>query len=241
MLWIGASDHHLGFPGTVSLSMKVYTTVSIDLLESLINGGFRKIFLLNAHAGNVVPGETALYDVNLRYHDALPDLWLTFASWFDLAREAVAGLEGMTQRNVVHACEWETSVMLRAHGDLVQRKAISTTRTPFKSAFYSPDFTGSSSRQRDAHDRSALTGRRARTARSCHRGQRRTHHRHRLCRSGHICARVRNLESTQATRCDRKAEALMLPASIRHLIRARSVPQAARCAEAHWSRCCAAR
>lgn len=143
-LWIGASDHHLDFAGTVSLSMEVYTKALIDLVESLISAGFRKIFLLNSHAGNIVPAGTALYEVNLRYHEELPDLWLTFASWFDLAREQVAGLDGMTQQNVLHACEWETSVILRAHGDLVQRKTVKTARTPFKSDFYSPDQSGRS-------------------------------------------------------------------------------------------------
>jgi creatinine amidohydrolase len=144
MLWIGASDHHLGFPGTVSLSMEVYTKTLIDLVESLIGAGFRRIFLLNSHAGNIVPAGTALYEVNLRYHEELPDLWLTFSSWFDLAREEVAGIEGMQQKNVLHACEWETSVILRAHGDLVQRKSVKTARTPFKSDFYSPDQSGRS-------------------------------------------------------------------------------------------------
>jgi creatinine amidohydrolase len=144
MLWIGASDHHLGFPGTVSLSMEVYTKALIDLVECLIGAGFRKIFLLNSHAGNVVPASSALYEVNLRYHEELPDLWLTFCSWFDLAREQVAGLDGMVQGSVLHACEWETSVMMRAHGDLVHTKKIMTTRTPFKSDFFSPDHSGRS-------------------------------------------------------------------------------------------------
>ena len=144
MLYIGASDHHLGFPGTISLSMEVYTKALIDLVESLIGAGFRKIFLLNSHAGNIVPAGTALYEVNLRYHEEVPDMWLTFASWFDLAREQVAVLEGMEQQNVLHACEWETSIILRSHGDLVQRKNVKTARTPFKSDFYSPDQSGRS-------------------------------------------------------------------------------------------------
>jgi creatinine amidohydrolase len=142
MLWIGASDHHLAFPGTVSLSMETYTKTISDLVESVINAGFRRIFVLNSHAGNVTPASTALYDVNMRYHEDLPDLWLTFASWFDLARAEVAALDGITQDSVVHACEWETSVMMAAHPELVVRKAITGTTTLFKSAFYSPDFSG---------------------------------------------------------------------------------------------------
>jgi creatinine amidohydrolase len=142
MLWVGASDHHLAFPGTVSLSMDTYTKTIIDIVESVIGAGFRRIFLLNSHAGNVTPASAALYEVNMRYHDTLPDLWLTFSSWFDIACAEVAALDGIVQDSVVHACEWETSVMLAAHPELVVRKAITGTRTLFKSAFYSPDFSG---------------------------------------------------------------------------------------------------
>src|SRR3978361_367235 len=48
MLWIGASYHHRTFPGTVSISNDVYTRVLVDMLESLISTGFRRIFLLTA-------------------------------------------------------------------------------------------------------------------------------------------------------------------------------------------------
>src|SRR5436853_3017411 len=44
-LWVGASDHHRAFPGTVSISNSVYVDVLIDMLESLIGSGFRRIFL----------------------------------------------------------------------------------------------------------------------------------------------------------------------------------------------------
>src|SRR3954467_1624372 len=46
MLWVGASDHHRKFPGTVSISNDVYIRVLVDILESLISTGFRRIFLL---------------------------------------------------------------------------------------------------------------------------------------------------------------------------------------------------
>src|SRR5580698_9510590 len=48
-LWVGASDHHRAFPGTVSVSNPIYVRLLVDLLESLIGAGFRRIFLLNAH------------------------------------------------------------------------------------------------------------------------------------------------------------------------------------------------
>src|SRR5579871_3298673 len=41
MLWVGASDHHRAFSGTVSVSNAVYVDLLVDMLESLIAAGFR--------------------------------------------------------------------------------------------------------------------------------------------------------------------------------------------------------
>src|SRR5437763_9546945 len=38
-LWMGASDHHRAFPGTVSIANDHYVQVLEDLLESLIGAG----------------------------------------------------------------------------------------------------------------------------------------------------------------------------------------------------------
>ena len=89
MLWIGASEHHRAFPGTVSLKNETYVRVLVEMLESLIGSGFRRIFLLNAHGGNIIPGQMAIYDVQLRFHKQMPDLWLAFSSWFEDCRRAV--------------------------------------------------------------------------------------------------------------------------------------------------------
>lgn len=139
MLWIGASDHHLGFPGTLSLSNDVYVSVLVDLLESLIRAGYRKILLLNAHGGNILPGRMALYDVQLR-HLEKKDLWLTFATWFTIAAEQIAALEPLDQKAVTHACELETSMILHLRPELVDLNAATGTNIPFESAFYVPDF-----------------------------------------------------------------------------------------------------
>src|SRR5450432_2321390 len=38
-LWVGASDHHRAFPGTVSISHAVYVDVLLDMLHSLLGAG----------------------------------------------------------------------------------------------------------------------------------------------------------------------------------------------------------
>jgi creatinine amidohydrolase len=139
-LWIGASDHHRAFSGTVSISNPVYVDVLIDMLESLIGGGFRKIFLLNAHGGNITPGRMAIYDVQLRHRDK-PELWLAFSSWWTIAAAQVAAITNVQQEMVTHACEQETSMILRLRPELVKPEVAQGVNIPFESAFYCPDFS----------------------------------------------------------------------------------------------------
>ena len=138
-LWVGASHHHRAFPGTVSISNDVYVQVLIDILESLIGAGFRKIFLLNAHGGNITPGRMAIYEVQLRHRDK-HDLWLAFSSWWTIAAEQVAAIQGIEQEMVTHACEQESSMILRLRPELVRLEAACGANIPFDSAFYCPDF-----------------------------------------------------------------------------------------------------
>ena len=142
-LWVGASNHHRGFPGTVSLSNDVYKRVLADMLESLIGGGFRRIFLLSAHGGNHTPGCSAVYDAQLRHKDK-PDLWIAFGEWMTMAAKQIADLPDVEQNSVVHACEMETSMILRLRPKLVKMEAAQGADIPFESAFYYPDFSKSS-------------------------------------------------------------------------------------------------
>jgi creatinine amidohydrolase len=147
MLWCGASDHHRAFPGTVSISHRVYTLMLEDILESLIGGGFQRVLLFNAHGGNSNPGAAALYNVQLRRRDAR-DLWLTLGTWFVMAAPQIAalGARGVleTQDHVTHACELETSMVLRIRPELAHMEDARGARIGFESAFYSPDSSGPS-------------------------------------------------------------------------------------------------
>jgi creatinine amidohydrolase len=139
-LWVGASDHHRAFPGTVSISNSVYVDMLVDMLDSLIAAGFRKIFLLNSHGGNITPGRMAIYDVHLNHRD-IPELYLAFSSWWTLAAEQVAALTNIKQEMVTHACEQESSMILRLRPELVNLDAARGATIPFDSAFYYPDFS----------------------------------------------------------------------------------------------------
>jgi creatinine amidohydrolase len=136
VLYLGASDHHLGFPGTVSLHNATYTRVISEILESLIGAGFRRIVLLNAHGGNARPASAAMYEVDVRHRDE-KDLWLVLATWYTLAAPQFGEIKGMVQDHLTHSCEMETSLVLYLRPELVRLEAARGRTEAFASQFYS--------------------------------------------------------------------------------------------------------
>ncbi len=115
LMWLGNSDHHLDFPGTLSASPRVYLDLLNGLAENFLQHGFRRIIFLNGHGGNDVPGRQAVFELRQR-HRTRADLLLLFATYWSLGDRAFSGF---IQDEMGHACEWETSMMLRIDPSLV--------------------------------------------------------------------------------------------------------------------------
>ncbi len=114
--WLGNSDHHLDFPGTLSAPPRAYLDLLNGLIDNLLAHGFRRLVLLNGHGGNDVPGKQAVFEARQR-HRTRDDLLLLFATYWSLGGPPPA--VDLTQRQMGHACEWETSMMLRLAPHLV--------------------------------------------------------------------------------------------------------------------------
>lgn len=118
LMWLGNSHHHLEFPGTLSAGPRTYLDMLGDLIENLIGHGFRRIFFLNGHGGNIIPGRQAVFEARQRHRDRT-DLLLLFATYADFAKPNLTRA-GLVQSSLGHACEWETSMMLAVRPDLVK-------------------------------------------------------------------------------------------------------------------------
>ena len=105
----GSSHHHLDFGGTVSISADLYTLVLVDLVESMLKWGAKRIVLLNGHGGNITPGKQALSMLMARGHRSQ---LIAVATYWELGGEAFRGEPPMETVALTHACEYETSMMM---------------------------------------------------------------------------------------------------------------------------------
>jgi len=117
--WLGNSDHHLDFPGTLSAAPRAYLDLLAGLIENFIGHGFRRLVLLNGHGGNIVPIQQVVFEVRQR-HRMRDDLLLLGATYWTLDARPPEACPGFVQDRMGHACEWETSMMLRLDPRLVR-------------------------------------------------------------------------------------------------------------------------
>jgi creatinine amidohydrolase len=126
--WLGNSEHHLDFPGTMSASPRVYLDLLRDMAENFLFNGFRRILILNGHGGNIVPAQQAFFELRQKYRDR-NDLCLVTTTYWTLGGQPHLVDPTIKQQQMGHACEWETSMMLRINphlvGDLSQTSPVS--------------------------------------------------------------------------------------------------------------------
>jgi creatinine amidohydrolase len=121
--------------GTVSLPADRMTAVLKDAAFSMERYGVRLLVFLNGHEANnasikyavrEVQDQTTLKLLGMFY----PGLEETYGAW----------MESPTWGGIFHACEFETSLMLAIHPDLVNM-SLATAEYPEKSPFFGMDNT----------------------------------------------------------------------------------------------------
>ena len=112
---LGCSEHHMAFPGTLTLQHETFEDVILEELDSMVRQGFRRFLILNSHGGNQSIGGVIAEKAAHRW----PDAQVVFTSWWRVAAERLKNLVEGAFPSVGHACEFETSLMLAFHPDLV--------------------------------------------------------------------------------------------------------------------------
>lgn len=116
--WLGNSDHHIDFPGTLSARPRTYLDLLNGLADDFLTHGFKRLVFLNGHGGNITPGKQAVFELRQRERSR-SDLLLLFATYWDFAKPWETRSD-LVQRQMGHACEFETSMMQRIVPHLVK-------------------------------------------------------------------------------------------------------------------------
>ena len=118
-VWTGLAEHHMDFGGTFTLDFDTFRALLACICESLTRHGFRRIFLLNGHGGNIAALNTIVQKLSQELE--APICTATYPHLDAVAEKYGQILE--RQRNVQHAGEAETSMMLELVPDLVDQQA----------------------------------------------------------------------------------------------------------------------
>lgn len=106
---LGKSNEHDGFPGTLSISAESLRSQILGTVQQLEQWGFRRIAVLNTHGGNSPVLRTTLLEIAQS----------TTVEIGILSSHPATGLSEREERFGIHAGQYETSLMLATHPEIV--------------------------------------------------------------------------------------------------------------------------
>ncbi len=134
----GMSQHHMAFPGTVTLRPTTLIQVIVDVVTSLRQHGFTHFYFLNGHGGNIPPVTSAFSELYAQQGSG--ELRCRLANWWRndavtaLAAELYGDAEGY------HATVSEVAVSYFAHPEAVKNVPMVPEVAPTADFYDAADF-----------------------------------------------------------------------------------------------------
>jgi len=119
-VWMGLAEHHVAYGGTFSVSLPTYHALLRDLCDAILRAGFKKIVIVNSHGGNTAALATLVTDLTRELK--APIATTSVYGLPHRSKAFAAVLED--QEGVRHACEAETSMMMRAFSACVRKEKL---------------------------------------------------------------------------------------------------------------------
>lgn len=128
---VGVSEHHMAFPGSLSLEPQTFVALCRDYCRSLSRHGFTEICMLPTHGGNFQPLDAALAQLNEAVvGECVVRAYTDFMGLFAVWKAAVAAVGGPADHVGGHADIAESSLMLVMHPELVKVEAATAGYRP---------------------------------------------------------------------------------------------------------------
>jgi creatinine amidohydrolase len=121
---VGCSEHHMDYPGSLTVSHATLLAYAGDVLRSVLRHGFSTLVVLNSHGGNRAILQVLVEQLGAAH----PASRVALLTWWQIAAPALAALRASRPGGANHACEFETALMMRAAPDLVRPDLIPERR-----------------------------------------------------------------------------------------------------------------
>jgi creatinine amidohydrolase len=143
---IGMAQHHLGFPGSVSLRPTTLIAVVRDVIQSLVRHGFERCYFLNGHGGNIATVSAAFSEIyaeaSFRAADNPSRIRCKLSNWYmaPTVRKVSAELFGNSEGG--HATPSEVSLTYFAYPDAVKSVTMAPKLAPTGPIYDAEDYRG---------------------------------------------------------------------------------------------------
>jgi creatinine amidohydrolase len=116
----GYDDHHMDFPGTISVAVQSLLACVTDVTISAARHGFTHILIVNGHGSNAAIADLAARRVVLETGIVCGSMSPNAAIDPTLAEPTLSQMRRSGPGGIGHAGEYETAMMLHLRPDLVQ-------------------------------------------------------------------------------------------------------------------------
>lgn len=126
-LTVGMSEHHMAFPGSITLRPTTLVAVVRDVVLSLARHGFRRVFVINGHGGNTASLDAALFEIYTdapRLFDGGDEVRCLVVKWWETPSAERLSHELYGDRDGDHASASEVSITMATHPDHVKRATL---------------------------------------------------------------------------------------------------------------------
>jgi creatinine amidohydrolase len=130
---IGMSQHHMAFPGSLTLKPSTLLQVVRDVVESLARHGFDHVYFLNGHGGNIATLQAAFSEIwacGITPRGTGSQLRLRQRNWWSGRRVGELQKQLFGDADGMHATASEVSLSWFAHPEAVRQVEMSPKIAP---------------------------------------------------------------------------------------------------------------
>ncbi len=133
-LAVGMAEHHMAFPGTITLRPSTLLSVIVDCVLSLSSHGFRRFLFINGHGGNTPTLKAAVSEiygeVRRQKKDGDPDIRCEMINWYETEPVRKLREELFGDREGSHATPSEIAITHHLYPDHIRTAKVDTLLAP---------------------------------------------------------------------------------------------------------------